>query len=110
MKISSTMLSLAFATLLAIPVVHAQAPAQVPATAPQPVPMPQSADTLLSNKVLTSLNATKGPKATGVRITSANGIVELSGSATTLEEKENTERIARAVVGVRDVRNNVLVR
>jgi len=110
MKVSSTMLSLAFATLLAIPVVNAQAPAQVPATAPQAVPMPQSADTLLSNKVLTSLNETKGPKATGVRITSANEIVELSGSATTLEEKENTERIARAVAGVRDVRNNVLVR
>lgn len=110
MKISRPMLGLAFATLFAIPIVAAQAPAQVPATAPQPVPGPQSADTLLSNRVLTSLNATKGPKAQGVRVTTMNGIVELTGSAGSLEEKANTERIARAVSGVRDVRNNVLVK
>jgi osmotically-inducible protein OsmY len=44
-----------------------------------------------------------------IKIKSVNGIVTLDGFTNVLAEKENAERIAYKVEGVREVRNNIII-
>ena len=45
-----------------------------------------------------------------ISVETLNGTVQLAGFATSQEEKERAAAMARAVGGVREVRNNIVVR
>lgn len=52
----------------------------------------------------------KSVAATSIKVETLNGVVQLSGFARTETEKQQAGTLARNVRGVREVRNNILVR
>ena len=45
-----------------------------------------------------------------IDVETLKGVVQLSGFANSQSERNEADRIARSVSGVRDVRNNIIVR
>jgi len=67
-------------------------------------------DTAVSTKVKTELLTDKDVKGTEVKVRTYNGVVQLSGFVDTLPEKQRAIEIARAVPGVRQVRDDLIVK
>ncbi len=67
-------------------------------------------DTALTAKVKTALIRDSTVKARQVDVTSFKGVVQLSGFVDTVEQKDRAGQIAVGIAGVREVRNNILVK
>lgn len=68
-----------------------------------------TSDAVVTTKVKSALLADAQVKGTQVEVTTNNGVVTLSGSVATPEEKQRAEQVARTIDGVRSVRNEVTV-
>ena len=67
-------------------------------------------DTALTAKVKTELIRDPVVKARQVDVTTFKGTVQLSGFVDTAEQKDRAAELARAVVGVQDVKNNIVIK
>jgi len=67
-------------------------------------------DSALSTKIKTQLLTDKDVKGTEVKVRTYNGEVQLSGFVDTQFEKDRAIAIARAAPGVRDVRDDMVVK
>lgn len=68
-----------------------------------------ASDTVVTTKVKSALLADSQVKGTQVEVTTSDGVVTLSGSVATPEEKQRAEQVAKTIEGVRSVRNEVAV-
>lgn len=106
MKIHHT--SMLSATLLSLAIVAAPAMAQSTAAehaghAPPEKSEQPGTDTWITTKVKSDLLASKGVSGTDVSVETKDGVVWLSGTATTQAEKERTVAKAKAIKGVKSV-------
>jgi len=90
-------LTVAFA---AVPV--SQVMAQDSATSSQTVPE-KAADGLITTKIKSVLATTKGIKSTDISVTTVEGAVTLTGTATSSKEKAHIVRVTKKVKGVKSV-------
>ena len=67
-------------------------------------------DKAISAKVKTGLASNADTSALQVDVETYNGVVQLSGFVDSEKSKEAAEQVARGVAGVRDVKNNLIVR
>jgi len=67
-------------------------------------------DTAISAKVKTELLADKGVKGTEVNVRTYDGEVQLSGFVDDSAQKRRAVEVARAVPGVKDVRDDLVVK
>lgn len=67
-------------------------------------------DTSITTAVKAKFVEDKGVDAGAIKVETLNGTVALSGFAKTNQEKAKAEYIARNTKGVREVRNNIVVR
>jgi osmotically-inducible protein OsmY len=67
-------------------------------------------DTTVSTKIKAELLADKNVKGTDVSVRTYNGEVQLSGFVDNSDQKIRAEQIARAVPGVRDVHDDLIVK
>ena len=67
-------------------------------------------DAGITTAVKAKMAEDKTVSATSISVETLNGTVQLSGFATTETEKARATQIARNVSGVRDVRNNIVIR
>ncbi|MBE0595715.1 MAG: BON domain-containing protein [Desulfuromonadales bacterium] len=67
-------------------------------------------DKTISTQVNAALARDPVAKATQVQVQTYEGVVQLSGFVDSQENKQRSEELAREVNGVRDVRNNIVVR
>jgi hyperosmotically inducible protein len=84
----------------AIPV--SQVMAQDSAPSSQTVPE-KAADGLITTKIKSVLATTKGIKSTDISVTTVEGAVTLSGTATSAHEKSHVIRVTKKVKGVKSV-------
>jgi Flp pilus assembly secretin CpaC len=66
-------------------------------------------DSLIANKVTLALYSDKQVNGRGIRVESAQGIVELTGVVVSAAEAQRAEQIAQQVKGVKAVRNRLRV-
>lgn len=83
---------------------YSDTPAQAPA---QETPGAMLDDTTLTNNVKAALVRDPQVSATNIGVTSSNGIVQLSGFASSPQEAARAASIAGEVAGVRNVRNGI---
>jgi hyperosmotically inducible protein len=67
-------------------------------------------DTTITTSVKTKMLADKSVDGTSIRVETLNGEVMLSGFAKNLNEKQTAGEIARKTDGVKNVRNEIVVR
>lgn len=67
-------------------------------------------DTTITARVKARLLEDKSTGGMSINVDSLNGTVALSGFAKSNAERQQAEALARGVPGVRDVRNNLIVR
>ncbi len=67
-------------------------------------------DTAITTQVKAKFADDPAVSAMRIGVETLNGTVQLSGFATTETEKARATQIARNVSGVRDVRNNIVIR
>jgi osmotically-inducible protein OsmY len=67
-------------------------------------------DAAITTAVKAKHAADKSVAATSIKVETLNGTVQLSGFAKNATEKAQAESLAREVKGVRDVRNDIVVR
>ena len=67
-------------------------------------------DKTISTKVKTELAADSVTQAINIEVETYNGVVQLSGFVDKERTIERAEEIARKVPGVKDVKNNLIVR
>lgn len=67
-------------------------------------------DATITTKVKTALIKDDLVKAREVKVSTKRGVVEISGSVESTEQKERAEVIARRVEGVKDVRNGIKIK
>lgn len=67
-------------------------------------------DTVITAKVKTAFVQDEKVSALRIKVTSNNGTVQLSGFANSLLEADRAAEIARMVPGVKDVRNDILLK
>jgi osmotically-inducible protein OsmY len=67
-------------------------------------------DKTISTQVVAKLAADPATKATQIQVETYNGVVQLSGFVDTKESIPKAEEIARSVEGVKDVKNNLVLR
>lgn len=67
-------------------------------------------DTAITTSVKAKFVEDKSVDAASIKVETLNGTVALSGFAKSTTEKTQAEKIARATKGVREVRNNLIVR
>ncbi len=84
----------------AIPVSQVMAQDSAPST--QTVPE-KAADGLITTKIKSVLATTKGIKSTDISVTTVEGAVTLSGTATSAKEKSHVVRVTKKVKGVKSV-------
>jgi len=65
---------------------------------------------VVSNKVRAAIVAEKGLSILQIDVTTFRGIVQLSGFVDTQHQKDQAAVVARQVPGVREVRNNLVVK
>lgn len=66
-------------------------------------------DATLARKVRDAFIQDDAMSASRISVTSTDGVVQLSGFASSEEEADRAERMAREVPGVQEVRNNITV-
>ena len=66
-------------------------------------------DSEITAKIKTDLYKDPGVKGTEVHVTTLNGIVQLSGFVDSQSARDRAEQIARAIPGVVEVHNNLLL-
>ena len=64
-------------------------------------------DTTITSKVKTKLTGEKASNLTRVSVTTANGVVSLTGIVPTGADRARAEEITRSVSGVQQVQNNL---
>jgi len=79
-----------------------QAMAQDSAPSSQTVPE-KAADGLITTKIKSVLTTTKGIKSTDISVTTVEGVVTLTGTATSSKEKAHVVRVTKKVKGVKSV-------
>jgi osmotically-inducible protein OsmY len=67
-------------------------------------------DTVITSKVKTALLANPEVKGTAVDVEVFRGTVQLSGFVRSEQEREKAEQLARQVAGVKEVKNDLLLR
>lgn len=67
-------------------------------------------DATVSTKVRAELVKDQALKAFDIHVETMQDVVQLSGFVDSTAQKAQAERIARSINGVRDVRNNIIVR
>jgi osmotically-inducible protein OsmY len=67
-------------------------------------------DKTITTQVVAKLAADPVTKATQIQVETYNGVVQLSGFVETKESIPKAEGIARSVEGVKDVKNNLILR
>jgi osmotically-inducible protein OsmY len=67
-------------------------------------------DALITTKVKAALAADPDVKATEVKVTTYRGVVQLSGFVSSPEAARKAVEIARKVEGVREVKNDMVIR
>ncbi len=67
-------------------------------------------DATISTRVKARFAEDPGVSAMRLQVETMNGVVQLSGFATTQAERDRAAQIARAVPDVKEVRNNIIVR
>ncbi len=67
-------------------------------------------DTAITTRIKAQFAESKAVAATSIRVETLNGTVMLSGFAKNTTERQEAERIARNVNGVRSVKNEIAVR
>lgn len=67
-------------------------------------------DTVITTRVKAKFAEDKTVSAMAISVETLNGVVQLSGFAKTSEERAMAERLARSTAGVKDVRNDIVVR
>jgi hyperosmotically inducible periplasmic protein len=67
------------------------------------------ADTMITTKVKAELAKDRDTSATGIHVTTKDGVVMLDGSVGSMAEKDKAESDARMIKGVVSVTNNLLV-
>lgn len=67
-------------------------------------------DSAITTKVKAAFVSDKMVSALGIGVETRKGVVQLSGFAQSADEIRQAERVARRVSGVKDVRNNILLR
>jgi hyperosmotically inducible periplasmic protein len=67
-------------------------------------------DTTITTRVKAKFAQDKAVSAMAIQVETLKGTVQLSGFAKSLDEKLTAERLARAVNGVQDVKNDIVVR
>lgn len=63
----------------------------------------KAADAWITTKVKSEFGTTKGVKATDISVTTHDGVVSLSGTVASQNEKTRAERVAQLVKGVKRV-------
>jgi hyperosmotically inducible protein len=63
----------------------------------------KAADAWITTKVKSEFGTTKGIKATDISVSTSDGVVTLSGTATSRHEKAKAVKVAKAVKGVKSV-------
>src|SRR5215470_1026954 len=66
-------------------------------------------DTVVTTRVKSKFAEDKTVSAMAIHVETMKGVVQLSGSAKSMQEKERAEQLARSVNGVVDVRNDIIV-
>lgn len=67
-------------------------------------------DSVISNKVRAELIGDEELNVFEIDVTTQNGVVQLSGAVSTEAAKSRASRVASNVNGVKDVRNNLIIR
>jgi osmotically-inducible protein OsmY len=67
-------------------------------------------DKTISTKVKSQLAADSLTQALQIEVETYNGVVQLSGFVKNKKSKERAEEIAKSVTGVKEVKNNLLLR
>jgi hyperosmotically inducible periplasmic protein len=67
-------------------------------------------DTVITTKVKSALLGDAAVKSFAVSVETVKGVVQLSGFVNTAEQKSAAGKDAAAVTGVKDVRNNLIVK
>jgi hyperosmotically inducible protein len=63
----------------------------------------KAADGLITTKIKSVLGTTKGIKSTDISVTTVEGVVTLTGTATSAREKAHAVRVTKKVKGVKSV-------
>ena len=79
-------------------------------TATQPSTGEYIDDTLLTTRVKSVLLNDPDVSGLSVKVESFRGVVQLSGFVKTVKERNRAVQLTRAVQGVRQVRNDILIR
>ena len=66
--------------------------------------------TTISNSIRMRFVESRMVSMQAIDVETLKGVVQLSGFANSQSERNEADRIARSVSGVRDVRNNIIVR
>ncbi len=66
-------------------------------------------DTWITTKVKAKMVEDKQVSATNIHVKTVNGVVELTGTAKSMDESSQAASLARSVEGVKSVRNNIKV-
>lgn len=66
-------------------------------------------DSVITSKVKTEMTTDKEVKAHNINVNTTGGIVTLTGTAATTQEREKAVQIARGVAGVKSVQNDIRV-
>lgn len=105
MKIKLTAACILAGSLLAPMMAHADSDAD------RSHPMNFVKDSAITTKIKTKLAAEHLKSLKNIRVdTDENGVVWLSGSASTREQMEKAGRVARGTEGVKVVKNNILIK
>jgi hyperosmotically inducible protein len=102
--------AIAFAVLLSLATSDAIAQDRSAPSEESETPRQSNYDASITAKVKAELVRDESVKARQVNVTTSDGIVQLTGYVSTEEEKEQAERRARSVSGVRAVENDIVVR
>ena len=66
-------------------------------------------DSVVTTRVKTKFAEDKDVSAMAIHVETLNGVVQLSGNAKSMEEKQRAGELARSVKGVVDVHNDIIV-
>jgi hyperosmotically inducible protein len=90
------------AAFSAVPFAQVAAQDAMKSASNQTVP-DKTADTWITTKVKSELATTKNVKSTDISVSTMDGVVTLTGTASSSAEKAKVEQVAKAVKGVKSV-------
>ena len=71
---------------------------------------PKSNDTTITTAILESMLENENTSNLTIHVQTTNGVVSLSGYVKTIRQSDTSEDISRKTVGVKSVKNNIVVR